>query len=128
MILALYIVGSILAYATVGLWTFGYCCAKWVARDNEGNSVYYRRESNFYYGSPGAWFAGIFWPVYLFCSYVLKHWGWFMIRSGESVAIKSAQAKKIRIEIEQKIRVEQDKIQREAEAEIEAMLRKSSAA
>jgi hypothetical protein len=105
-----------LAYVTMGSWTFGYMAGKW-AKEND-------HRHDYYYDEPGPWFAGIFWPIVLLFSLVFMR----LVKFGTKQGVKTIENQRVRIELERKIRVEQEKIQHEIEAELEEELRKTRAA
>ena len=115
MLLAIIIAG-VLSYATVGSWTFGYMAGVWAKENNH--------QDNYYYDEPGPWFAGIFWPItfliFLFCLPLVEY--------STRVGIKKVERRRVRIELEKRIRVEQEKAQQEIEAELEEELRNEAAA
>lgn len=114
---ALIITSSVLSYIMVGLWVFGYTAGRdgrgEITTHNDGSIYglwYYRDEAD-------QILAGIFWPVVLLF-WVLKPIPHLGYRRG----VKSMKSRRIRIELEKKIRVETDRAEKEALAEVEAML------
>ena len=111
----LIVLGIILFYLGVAAFTFGYYCGK--------NAEYYDRYPNWYYDEPGPWFAAIFWPIYIGFSLFAYRTMWFLVKFGEKRGSKRTMRKRIRVDLEKKIRVEQERIEQEAKEEVEAALR-----
>ena len=112
---------SIATYIVIGSWTFGYICGKWSA---ESKVVGYDREPSYWYDEPPPYFGGAFWPIYLLFAVILFE----LVHIGETTAMTNFKVRRVRVELEKKIRVEQERIQEEAEQEIEKVLRQTSAA
>lgn len=107
------IAGCIIAYLLVGIWTFGYVAA---IDSEKAKSEGHRpeRELDYYYDEARPWFGSIFWPIYLLFGLVLKHfvfWGW-------AYGLKFGGRKRIRVEIEKRLRVEQEKAEQELDEEL----------
>lgn len=116
MITYLLIALAVLAYVTVASWTFGYMAGKWAKEKDHSH--------NYYYDEPGPWFAGALWPITLLFSLIFMR----LVKHGTNVGVRTVEARRVRIELERKIRVEQEKIQKEIEEELEVELRKQHAA
>jgi hypothetical protein len=102
---------STLGYIAMASWTFGYVAGKLAA--NKGV------HDRWFYDEPQPWFAGVFWPgALLFSLFFMR-----LVRLGTKFGVETIEAKKVRIKLEEKIRVEQEKIEKEAESEIEEALR-----
>lgn len=113
--IALMILGGIL-YVVVGALTFGYVSS------NHTTTGYgsFKKESTLSeaYTEPEPWFGAIFWPITMLLFHVLVPLTKFAWARGE----KAKNAKRIRIKIEEKIRISQEEIEKEAEKEIEELL------
>jgi hypothetical protein len=111
--LIIIIIASIFSYLIVATWTFGYICGT-LSEEQE------KYKPSYYYDEPEPWFGSMFWPIYfLFSLFLLR-----IMHMAESLGQNNYQVRKVRVELEKKIRVEQEKLQQEAE--IEKELRKSS--
>jgi len=127
MIITIFTIAAILAYLTVAAWVLGYVCAKWAAQARVKYPNLYDRGKLPDYGDPIAYIVALTWPVYITCSFIIPTIFSRVARSGEKFATKTERHRQIRIEVEKKIRVEQDKIQQEAEQEVEKLLRQNAA-
>jgi predicted DNA-binding antitoxin AbrB/MazE fold protein len=70
------------------------------------------------YTEPEPWFGAIFWPVTLLLFSVLVP----LTKIGWVKGEKAKSAKRLRIKIEEKIRISQKELEREAEEEVEELL------
>jgi fatty acid desaturase len=113
------VASGVLTYLLIAAWTFGTACARFATKASDEG---YARAPSWYYDDLAPWFAAGAWPIYVLFSMVLMR----VVRLGENRALENANVRKVRVELEKKIRVEQDKIQKEAEQEIEAALRRSA--
>jgi len=113
------IASCISTYLLIAAWTFGTACARFATKASEQG---YAREPSWYYDWPGPWFAAGLWPIYMLFSMVLMH----IVHLGENRVLENIKLRKVRVELERKIRVEQEKIQKEAELEIETALRRNA--
>src|SRR5262249_26455735 len=119
---ALIVIASLLAYFFIACWMWGFCCARFAGNYNIVNRGAERQPSWYYDENAPRW-AAVFWPFYvLFALFFGKTIKW-LAKSGEKRGHKSYKARKVRIALEQKIQIEQERIEREAEAEVEETLR-----
>lgn len=114
-------IAASIAYVGIGMWTAGYIAGKWA---HEKRQEGYSREPSWYYDHPGIWFGGALWPIIAVYGLFLVH----LLNLGGKMALRNSETRRVRIELEKKIRVEQERLQREAEEEIEETLRKQRAA
>lgn len=116
------IIGGIISYILIGAWTFGYVSGLdgrgEECSDEKYKGLYYYRDEHC------AWWPAIFWPGALLYFLAVKP----IARLGYQQGTKSLKVRKVRIELEKRIRVEQQRIEDEAEEEIEEALRQESAA
>lgn len=118
---ALIVIGSVLAYIMVGAWTFGWHCAKCAGEYNIKYDC--NREPSYYNDEPPPYLAAMFWPIYLVFFILLSNTISFFVKSGEKRGKNSYKNRRLRIALEKKIRIEQQKIEEEAEDEIEEAMR-----
>jgi len=122
---ALIVIAIIVGYSAVGAWVWGYWCAHLanqynIEHDNAPNSSW-AREPSWYYDTPSPAVAAVCWPVYMLFHLLLGKFFVWLAKLGEKRAVKGQKSKRLRIELEKKIRIEQERIEREVEKEIEAI-------
>jgi hypothetical protein len=113
---------GVIGYLAVASWVWGYCCAR--CANNHNVRYHANRQPSYYYDEFAPWFLALLFPIYLSFIFVLAR----LARAGEQTGLKAYQRQKLRIELEQRIRVEQEKIQQEAMQEVESSLRRNHAA
>ena len=123
--IALIVIATIVSYSAVGAWVWGYWCAHLanqynIEHDNPHNASW-AREPKWYYDTPMPVGAAVFWPVYMLFHLLLGKFFVWLATLGEKRAVKGQKAKRLRIELEKKIRIEQERIEREVEKEIESI-------
>lgn len=118
--------GSVVSYMAIGAWTFGYSSASWAASYNleRGHDA---RDGSYYHDEPGAWCAAVFWPFFLPFHFVFNKMLRALASVGDKQVVKSYESRKVRIQLEERIRVEQERIEREVTEEVEATLRQRNA-
>jgi hypothetical protein len=67
--------------------------------------------------------AAVLWPIYMLFHLLLGKLFVWLARSGENNAWSSHKAQSVRIELEKKIRIEQERVVREIEKEIDGSLK-----
>jgi len=122
---ALTVIAGIITYLCVGAWMWGYWCARLAGEFNIKNNILNGdgREPSWYHDMPQPWVAAMCWPIYVFFIVFLRRLLKGLAAHGESRGHKNYKARQIRIKLEEKIRIEQDLIEREVEEEVEAAVR-----
>lgn len=114
----LIIAASILTYAAVGAWTFGYVAGL----DGKGENPYspgYTKDKyygiGYYSNEEAAWVPAIFWPGALIYYLILKP----LALSAYGRGVKTMHVRKVRVELQEKLRVELEQAERELEHEVQ---------
>lgn len=106
------VLASIIGYIAIGALVFGHLLGA------------YEHEDTVMGDDPGPLLSGLFWPVTLPFILMIP-----MLRAIKDFGIrqsgKKIQAKKFRVKIEERLRIEQKKLEEEAEREVEETLRAS---
>lgn len=127
MVETLIALASVVSYMAMGAWTFGYSAANMAANYNAKNGYYDVRQGEWYHDELPVWFATAFWPVYLTFNIILGKLLLALVAAGDKRAVKSYEARKVRIQLEERIRVEQQRIEQEVTEEVEETLRQRTA-
>ena len=117
MLILAIVVASIIAYLAIGAWTLGYVAEAWDYRDYSGEIDPWR--------DPGPPVAAFFWPISLVII-VLRPMLAFMFKMGSRRSEKEKQLVKFRVKAEERLRIEQARLEEEVEKEIEETLRNTS--
>ena len=112
--IALIVIAIALLYLAGGSWTFGYICGH-SAATGTGN---YDRNPSWYYRDAMSGFGAAAWPVYLLFKIVLGHGIWLLVHKGEATADLHAKQRRIRVDEENRLRVEAEQAHQELDEEL----------